>query len=140
MVCQGSELAHLRPPKVCQYGHKKTVLFQWMRVMIVRWQNTKQNILPVCDKLYYTNKRILQKWEGVKHLQNYALSGRGLFYQTKCSSWMCHLESQYAIELRPPDGFTLSQSSTKIRHATFYFRLQFREGLFCLILYSLQRS
>jgi len=35
--------------------------------------NTKESILPVCDKPYHTNNRILQKWEELEKLRNYAL-------------------------------------------------------------------
>ena len=44
---------------------------------IVGWQsdlvNTKENILPVCDKPYHTNKGIVLKGEEIGVLQNYAL-------------------------------------------------------------------
>ena len=42
--------------------------------MIVRWQSdlvkTKESVLPVCSKLYYTNKRKVQKGEEIEVLQN----------------------------------------------------------------------
>ena len=38
---------------------------------IIRWQSdlvtTKQNVLPVCDKPYHTNKEILQKGEEIEN-------------------------------------------------------------------------
>ena len=45
---------------------------------IVRWQsdlvNTKESILPVCDKPYHTNKRIVQKGKEIGVLLKYALN------------------------------------------------------------------
>ena len=50
-------------------------LIQWIRVILSRdLVNTKESVLPVFNKPYHTNKRILQKWEEVENLQNYALS------------------------------------------------------------------
>jgi len=47
-------------------------------VMIVRWQSdlvdTKQSVLPVCDKTYHMNKGILQKGDEIENLPNKALS------------------------------------------------------------------
>jgi len=57
--------------------YNSTILVQWIRVMIVRWQsdlvNTKESVLPVCDKPYQTNKRKIQKREEIEVLQSYAL-------------------------------------------------------------------
>jgi len=43
------------------------MLIQWIRIVFVRWQhylvNTKENILPVCEKPYHMNKRQVQKGE-----------------------------------------------------------------------------
>jgi len=36
--------------------------------------NTEESILPICDKPYHTNTRILQKWEELEHLWNFALT------------------------------------------------------------------
>jgi len=51
---------------------------------IVRWLsdlvNTKESILPVCDKPYYTNNGISHKWEELENLRNYALSSTLTIY------------------------------------------------------------
>jgi len=48
-------------------------LIRWIKV---RRQsdliNTKESILPICDNPYHTNKGILQKWEQLENLRNYA--------------------------------------------------------------------
>jgi len=55
------------------------ILIQRMRVMIVRWQsdlhvvNTKESLLPVCDKPYLTTKRKVQQGEEIEVLWNCAL-------------------------------------------------------------------
>jgi len=55
------------------HGHFYHYIFinQWNGVMIVKRQsdivNTKENILPVCDRPYHTKKRKVQK----KHLLQY---------------------------------------------------------------------
>ena len=58
------------------YNSTWSNLIQWIGVMIVRWQsdsvNTKESVLPVCDKSYHTNKRILQKGEEIEVLRNNA--------------------------------------------------------------------
>jgi len=42
------------------YNSKWSILIQWFNVMIVSWQcdlvNTTENVFPVCDKPYHTNK------------------------------------------------------------------------------------
>jgi len=58
------------------------VIFNTMELgYIVGWQsdlvNTKESIIPVCDKPYHTNKIILQKWEAIEKLRNYALKNIG---------------------------------------------------------------
>jgi len=35
--------------------------------------NIKESVLPLYDKPYHTDNRILQKWEKPEHLRNYAL-------------------------------------------------------------------
>jgi len=49
---------------------------------IVRWQsdlvNTKESILPVCDKPNTTNKWILQKWDVLEKKSNYAFRNKHL--------------------------------------------------------------
>jgi len=46
--------------KMIIYNSTQSILIQFIRVMIVRWQsdlvNTKENILSVCDKPYHTKK------------------------------------------------------------------------------------
>jgi len=60
------------------YNSSWSVLIQRIRVMIVRWHsdllNTKENILPVCDKPYHTNQRRVQKGGKIEDLRNYALT------------------------------------------------------------------
>jgi len=45
--------------------------------MIVRWQsdlvNTKESVLPVRNKPYYTNKRKVQKWEEIEVVRSYKM-------------------------------------------------------------------
>jgi len=45
--------------------------------MIVRWHfdlvNTKESVLPVCDKPKHTNKRKVQKGEEIEVMRNCAL-------------------------------------------------------------------
>ena len=42
------------------YSSKWSILIQWFKVMIISWQcdlvNTTENVFPVCDKPYHTNK------------------------------------------------------------------------------------
>jgi len=49
------------------------------QVMIVGWQsdlvNTKESVLPVCDKPFYMNKRKVQKGDEIEALRNCALKG-----------------------------------------------------------------
>jgi len=57
------------------YNSTWSVLIQWIRVMIVRWQNdlVKEIVPPVCDKPYHINKSKVQKGEEIEVLQNCAL-------------------------------------------------------------------
>jgi len=71
------------------YNSTWSILIQWIRVIIVRWQSylvkTKESVLPVYDKPHHTNKRKVQKWEEIKVLQNCALHTQTrleLFYRT----------------------------------------------------------
>ena len=60
------------------YNSTWSILIKWITGYIIKWQsdlaNTKESVLPVCDKLYHTNNGIQQKWEVIKILRNYALS------------------------------------------------------------------
>jgi len=60
------------------YDSTWSILIQWIRVMIVGWHsdqvNTKESILPFCDKPYHTNKRRVQIGEGIEALQNCAFT------------------------------------------------------------------
>ena len=59
------------------YNSTWSILIHWIRVMIVRWQsdlvNTKESVLPVRNKPYYTNKRKVQKWEEIEVVRSYKM-------------------------------------------------------------------
>ena len=56
------------------YNSSWSIFIQWIRVMIVRWQSalvhTKESVLPVFQKPYYSNKRNVQKGEEIAVLRN----------------------------------------------------------------------
>ena len=59
------------------YNGTLSVLIKWIWVMIVRWHfdlvNTKESVLPVCDKPNHTNERMVQKGEEIEVMRNCAL-------------------------------------------------------------------
>ena len=60
------------------YNSTWSILIQWIRVMIFRWQSdivkTKESTLSGCDKPYHTNKRKVQKRDKIEVLMNCALT------------------------------------------------------------------
>jgi len=54
------------------YNSTQSNLIQWIRVSDL--VNTKESVLPVCNKPYHTNKRNIQKGEETKDMRNYAFS------------------------------------------------------------------
>jgi len=54
-----------------------SILIQWIRVMVAGWYsdlvNTKESILLVCDKPYYTNKRNVHKGDEIEVARNCTL-------------------------------------------------------------------
>jgi len=58
------------------YNSTWSILTQWIRVMIVRWQsdlvNTKESERPDCDKPYHSNKSKVQKGEEIVKFSSYA--------------------------------------------------------------------
>jgi len=57
------------------YNSIWSILIQWIRVMIVRWQsdllNTKEIAVPDSDQPYHKIKENIPHWEELENLWNY---------------------------------------------------------------------
>jgi len=76
-----------------------SILIQWIRVLIVRWQsnlvNTEESVLPVCDKPYHTNKKKCTEKRGDRSFAELCLV---LLNQlTVCSLWLISSIKQWGL-------------------------------------------